>query len=137
MSNLLFTEKYNNFSIETHPDRDTGTIDYVVAYCVNDASVRKEINVDLIKEKVSQYYNIKISDFNLKKRTREIAFPRQVAMYLSRELTDLSLPKIGESFGGKDHTTVMHAHEKISNDIKKNKDLKDKIENIINDIKNN
>ena len=99
--------------------------------------VNKEINVDLIKEKVSQYYNIKISDFNLKKRTREIAFPRQVAMYLSRELTDLSLPKIGESFGGKDHTTVMHAHEKISNDIKKNKDLKDKIENIINDIKNN
>ena len=99
--------------------------------------VNKEINVDLIKEKVSQYYNIKISDFNLKKRTRDIAFPRQVAMYLSRELTDLSLPKIGESFGGKDHTTVMHAHEKISNDIKKNKDLKDKIENIINDIKNN
>ena len=99
--------------------------------------VNKEINVDLIKEKVSQYYNIKISDFNLKKMTREIAFPRQVAMYLSRELTDLSLPKIGESFGGKDHTTVMHAHEKISNDIKKNKDLKDKIENIINDIKNN
>ena len=99
--------------------------------------VNKEINVDLIKEKVSQYYNIKISDFNLKKRTRDIAFPRQVAMYLSRELTDLSLPKIGESFGGKDHTTVMHAHEKISNDIKKNKDLKDKIENIINDIKHN
>ena len=99
--------------------------------------VNKEINVDLIKEKVSQYYNIKISEFNLKKRTRDIAFPRQVAMYLSRELTDLSLPKIGESFGGKDHTTVMHAHEKISNDIKKNKDLKDKIENIINDIKNN
>ena len=99
--------------------------------------MNKEINVDLIKEKVSQYYNIKISDFNLKKRTRDIAFPRQVAMYLSRELTDLSLPKIGESFGGKDHTTVMHAHEKISNDIKKNKDLKDKIENIINDIKNN
>lgn len=99
--------------------------------------VNKEITVDLIKEKVSQYYNIKIADFNLKKRTREIAFPRQVAMYLSRELTDLSLPKIGESFGGKDHTTVMHAHEKISNDIKKNKDLKDKIENIVNDIKNN
>lgn len=99
--------------------------------------VNKEITVDLIKEKVSQYYNIKISDFNLKKRTREIAFPRQVAMYISRELTDLSLPKIGESFGGKDHTTVMHAHEKINNDMKKNKDLKDKIENIINDIKNN
>lgn len=99
--------------------------------------INKEITIDLIKEKVSSYYNIKISDFNLKKRTREIAFPRQIAMYLSRELTDLSLPKIGESFGGKDHTTVMHAHDKIQSDIKKNKDLKDKIDNIINDIKNN
>lgn len=99
--------------------------------------INKEITVDLIKEKVASYYNIKITDFNLKKRTREIAFPRQIAMFLSRELTDLSLPKIGESFGGKDHTTVMHAHDKIQQDMKKNKDLKDKIDNIINDIKNN
>ena len=92
--------------------------------------VNKEINVDLIKEKVSQYYNIKISDFNLKKRTREIAFPRQVAMYLSRELTDLSLPKIGEEFGGRDHTTVIHAYEKISENLKTDEGL----QSMINDI---
>ena len=52
------------------------------------------------------------------KRTKSIAYPRQIAMYLSRELTDFSLPKIGEEFGGRDHTTVIHAHEKIAKDIK-------------------
>ncbi|NHW17238.1 helix-turn-helix domain-containing protein, partial [Escherichia coli] len=52
--------------------------------------------------------------FKAKKRTKSVAFPRQIAMYLSRELTDFSLPKIGEEFGGRDHTTVIHAHEKIS-----------------------
>jgi chromosomal replication initiator protein len=63
---------------------------------------------------VGQHYNIKLEDFKAKKRTKSVAFPRQIAMYLSRELTDYSLPKIGEEFGGRDHTTVIHAHEKIS-----------------------
>ena len=54
-----------------------------------------------------------MDDFNSKKRTRTIAYPRQIAMYLSRSL-DLSLPKIGNEFGGRDHTTVIHAHDKIS-----------------------
>jgi chromosomal replication initiator protein len=57
---------------------------------------------------------VKLEDFKAKKRTKSVAFPRQIAMYLSRELTDFSLPKIGEEFGGRDHTTVIHAHEKIS-----------------------
>lgn len=55
-----------------------------------------------------------MEDFKAKKRTKSVAFPRQIAMYLSRELTDYSLPKIGEEFGGRDHTTVIHAHEKIT-----------------------
>ena len=66
-----------------------------------------EINVVRIKEKVAEVFDIKMEDFNSKKRTRAIAYPRQVAMYLSRDLTDLSLPKIGEEFGGRDHTTVI------------------------------
>ena len=52
------------------------------------------------------------SKISAQKRTKSIAYPRQIAMYLSRELTDFSLPKIGEEFGGRDHTTVIHAHEK-------------------------
>lgn len=84
----------------------------------------KQINIDMIKDAVAQYYNIQISDFESKRRTRSITYPRQVAMYLCRELTDLSLPKIGEGFGGRDHTTVIHAYDKISNDINDNLDFK-------------
>ena len=94
-----------------------------------------EINVIRIKEKVAEVFDIKMEDFNSKKRTRAIAYPRQVAMYLSRDLTDLSLPKIGEEFGGRDHTTVIHACDKISKDLKENIDLKLKVEKIINDLK--
>ena len=90
----------------------------------------KLITPDLIKEAISQYFNIRIEDFNAKKRTKSIVYPRQIAMYLCREITDLSLPKIGEEFG-RDHTTIMHAHEKITEEVKIDLNLK----NIINEIK--
>ena len=95
----------------------------------------KEITVDRIKEEVSQNFSIKMEDFISKKRTRAIAFPRQIAMYLTRELTDLSLPKIGDEFGGRDHTTVIHACDKINKDLQINKDLNDKIDYIIDRLK--
>lgn len=95
----------------------------------------KQITVQLIKEVVAEHFGIKLEDFNSKRRTRSIAYPRQIAMYLCRELTELSLPKIGDEFGGRDHTTVIHAHEKISKDIESNPDIKEKIENVIKDIK--
>ena len=94
-----------------------------------------EITVDLIKDKVSKRFNIRIDEFSSKKRTRAIAYPRQVAMYLTRELTDLSLPKIGDEFGGRDHTTVIHACEKISNDISKDNLFRKKIDDIIEELK--
>lgn len=94
----------------------------------------KQITVDLIKDVVSQYYNIRTEEFNSKRRTRSISFPRQIAMYLSRELTDLSLPKIGEEFGGRDHTTVIHAYEKITKDKNNDLDLSNKIEHIRKEI---
>ena len=94
-----------------------------------------EITVDSIKEIVSKYFKIKIEDFNSKKRTRAIAYPRQIAMYLTRELTDLSLPKIGDEFGGRDHTTVIHAYDKVSGDLKDNPELKRKIDDIIKQLK--
>ncbi|MDR1773358.1 MAG: chromosomal replication initiator protein DnaA [Clostridioides sp.] len=98
-------------------------------------TLNHEINVERIKQIVSDKFNIKMEDFNSKKRTRDIAYPRQIAMYLTRELTDMSLPKIGDEFGGRDHTTVMHACDKISNDINNKKDIKFKIENIISELK--
>ncbi|MBL4953387.1 chromosomal replication initiator protein DnaA [Neobacillus sp. OS1-32] len=78
------------------------------------SSKPKVITIHEIQKVVGEHYNVKLEDFKAKKRTKSVAFPRQIAMYLSRELTDYSLPKIGEEFGGRDHTTVIHAHEKIS-----------------------
>jgi chromosomal replication initiator protein len=78
------------------------------------SSKPKVITILDIQKTVGELFSIKLEDFKAKKRTKSLAFPRQIAMYLSRELTDYSLPKIGEEFGGRDHTTVIHAHEKIS-----------------------
>ena len=99
------------------------------------SSQPKEITVDLIKDVVSKNFTIKIEDFTSKKRTRAIAYPRQVAMYLCRDLTDLSLPKIGDEFGGRDHSTVIHACDKIASDMESNLNFKRKIDNCIKEIK--
>lgn len=73
-----------------------------------------KLTIPIIQDKVAKYYHVTIADLKGKKRVKSIVIPRQIAMYLSRELTDASLPKIGNEFGGKDHTTVIHAHEKIA-----------------------
>lgn len=91
----------------------------------------KQITIDAIKAVVAEHYNLKLQDFEVRKRTRSVAFPRQVAMYLSRELTDSSLPKIGEEFGGRDHTTVIHACDKIAEDIKADPAFANTVEQII------
>ena len=90
----------------------------------------KHITIDLIQDIVSSYFNLRVEDLKSQRRTRNVAYPRQIAMYLSRKLTDMSLPKIGEEFGGRDHTTVIHAYEKISENLKTDNSL----QNIINDI---
>lgn len=94
----------------------------------------KEINVLRIKEMVSDAYNVTVEELNSKKRTKNIAFPRQVAMYISRTLLDISLPNIGDEFGGRDHTTVMHAIKKIEDEMEKSEMTKVKIEKIISDL---
>ncbi len=96
----------------------------------------KKITIQDIQKVVGQYYSVRIEDFSAKKRTKSIAYPRQIAMYLSRELTDFSLPKIGEEFGGRDHTTVIHAHEKIVNDIKADPTFKQEVEDLEKEIRN-
>ncbi|ACB83600.1 chromosomal replication initiator protein DnaA [Natranaerobius thermophilus] len=92
----------------------------------------KKMTVEHIQKTVAQYFGLKVDDLKAKKRTRSVAFPRQIAMYLARELTDSSLPKIGDEFGGRDHTTVMHAHDKIASDLKKESHLNETIDEIKN-----
>ncbi|MGE5675764.1 MAG: chromosomal replication initiator protein DnaA [Mycobacterium leprae] len=95
----------------------------------------KQITIATIKQVVAEHYNIKLQDFEVRNRTRSVAFPRQVAMFLSRELTDSSLPKIGEEFGGRDHTTVIHACEKIAEDMKRDPSFAAVIEQLIGRIR--
>jgi len=82
-----------------------------------------QITVDLIQRTVADYYKIKVSDMHSKRRPTSIAAPRQVAMYLAKELTQKSLPEIGELFGGRDHTTVLHAVRKIADVRSKDSEL--------------
>jgi len=96
----------------------------------------KEISISQIQKITADYFNIKLSALLSKKRTKNIVLARQVAIYLSRELTDFSLPAIGEMFGGKDHTTILHSYIKIKNKIEKDKNLKSVIENLTLKIKN-
>ncbi|MFH1190336.1 MAG: chromosomal replication initiator protein DnaA [Candidatus Omnitrophota bacterium] len=95
----------------------------------------KKITIDLIQKKVSEYFDIKLSDMRAKKRSKAIAYPRQIAMYLTRQLTDYSLPEIGDQFGGRDHTTVIHACSKIEADLKEKDGFKILLGRLIESIK--
>src|SRR5690606_5499338 len=88
------------------------------------AANTKVVTVDHIIDVVSRYFDLRPEEFRSQKRSRNIAYPRQIAMYLCRELIGLSLPKIGSEFGGRDHTTVIHAIEKIEKDIAENSETK-------------
>ena len=94
----------------------------------------KNITIDLIQDVIAAYFNLRVEDLKSQRRTRNIAYPRQIAMYLSRKLTDMSLPKIGEEFGGRDHTTVIHAYEKISESLKNDESLQRTIDDITKKI---
>ncbi|HBH12200.1 MAG: Chromosomal replication initiator protein DnaA [Clostridiales bacterium 38_11] len=90
----------------------------------------KLITIDLIKNAISNYFNISLEDLSSKKKPKSISHPRQVAMYLSRKHTDNSLPKIGDEFGGRDHSTVIHAFNKITADLETDNELKKAIEDL-------
>jgi chromosomal replication initiator protein len=96
----------------------------------------KVVTIPTIQQLVCEYYNIRVDELKARKRTKNVAFPRQVAMYLTRELTNLSLPKIGDAFGGRDHTTVIHAHEKIGLLIEQDEELARMVREITQKIKN-
>jgi len=95
----------------------------------------RTVSVDDIQKGVANYYNISIKEMLSKKRTRTVAFPRQIAMYACKELTSLSLPEIGEKFGGKDHTTILYAHRKIDKMRNEDRDFDDEIKRLISLLK--
>ena len=96
---------------------------------------KKLITVDFIQRAVAEEFGVSLQDLKTKRRNKSIVLPRQIAMYLSRELTDLSLPEIVGVFGGKDHTTVLHSYNKIQEQLNKNEELKERVNWVIQIIK--
>jgi len=107
---------------------------------INDVVLQKEkiISSDYIQEVVAKYFNINKNDLISSKKSNDIAYPRQIAMYLCRSIINMSFKKIGEAFGNRDHTTVMHSCAKIEKEIKENPNTKliiESVQNIVQDIK--
>ena len=94
--------------------------------CIRDSS--RKITIDEIQKKVVEHYNIKLSDMHSPRRSRSVARPRQVAMYLAKSITTRSLPEIGRKFGGRDHTTVIHAIKTIEEIMVNDPNLAEDIE---------
>jgi len=95
----------------------------------------RAINIEDIQKKIASYFNINIREMSSSKRTKNIAYPRQVAMYATKELTTMSLPEIGRNFGGRDHTTVLHAVRKIKKMRDDSDDFDEEINRILNLLK--
>ena len=94
----------------------------------------KVITIDQIQRKVCDFFGIKVSDLKAQNRTKAVAFPRQIAMYLSRQLTHASLSEVGRAFGGKDHTTVLHAVDKVQTLLQDDPKLRKTIDGLIQGI---
>ncbi len=95
----------------------------------------QRITIKDVQQAVCEHYEVSIADINGRRRTQAIAFPRQLAMFLARELTDFSLPQIGADFGGRDHSTVIHAYNKINKDLEADSDLRAQVDDLMKTIK--
>ena len=95
----------------------------------------RPITISNIQQEVCKFYSIGMSDLTGNKRSQNIVYPRQIAMYLARELTDMSLPAIGAQFGGRDHTTVIHANAKIQKLLSQQRDVYNQIQSLTNLIR--
>jgi len=95
----------------------------------------RPISIQTIQNEVSRFFNLSMEDLKGSKRSQNIVFPRQVAMYLARELTDMSLPRIGAEFGGKDHTTVIHAAAKITKLLGEQRDVLNQVQSLTTTIR--
>ncbi|HEU4638650.1 MAG TPA: helix-turn-helix domain-containing protein, partial [Candidatus Binatia bacterium] len=91
---------------------------------------KREITVENIQKTICDYFNIKLNDLKAKRRTQNIALPRQVAMYLCRKYTGASFPGIGDQFGGRDHSTVIHASKTIERKMKEDPQMQITVEKL-------
>jgi chromosomal replication initiator protein len=152
ISNDVLEYIANNFQADVRQLEGALTRIYAYATMFNVKEINLEVAVEALKDYlnksisikndihkimkvVADYYKINVEELKAKNRSAKIALPRQIAMYLARILTDESYPRIGMEFGGKNHSTVIHAYEKILKDLKNNNNLKNVIDSLIKEIK--
>lgn len=126
--------KVKMVSILTRDEITKKTVDEILNAYI-DEKENKRFSLSDIKSLTADYYQIRVEDIDLKKRTKEIANARQVAMYIARETTDLSFPKLGEEFGGRDHSTVKHACDKVKKLIETDNKFRFDIEKLLSKIR--
>ena len=108
------------------------TIDFVKETLKDLLAVQdRQVSVENIQKVVAEYYKIKVADLHSKRRSRSVARPRQVAMAIAKELTSHSLPEIGDAFGGRDHTTVLHACRKVEELSQSDPDISEDYSNLM------
>ncbi len=122
------------FSSLQRAPADTGMAESVLKDLFPDGR-GQEVSVQLIMEEVAEYFSLTVDDLCSPSRSRQLVTARQLAMYLTRELTELSLPRIGKAFGGRDHTTVMHATKKISVLMQERRPIYDQVQELTNRVK--
>lgn len=96
----------------------------------------RKVNCDDVLRAVASYYHVTEEDLKGTKRNREVSVPRQIAMYLCREMTDCSMARIGDALGGKDHTTVLHGCDKIAEQLKSDESLSSVVDDLLHRLKN-
>ncbi len=121
------------YSALTNNSLDVSVAEEALKDIISNQKQRK-ITPEHIQKIVADAHQLKVDDLKSKKRNRPISYPRQIAMYLCREMTDLSLPKIGDLFGGRDHTTVIHACDKIANDMEFDPQVRKTVNSLIKRI---
>lgn len=129
---------FNKLIVQATLNRTPVTME-MAEQAINDMIKQKDslISIEYIQDSVCKYFNITQKDLQSSQRSNDITYPRQIGMYLCRILTNESFPKIGDSFGKRDHTTVMHAFKKIETDIKNNQNTKLIVESLKKIILNN
>ena len=123
------------FSSLTGTPLTVDTAKEILIDIISREEIQKPITIEIIQKVVAGVYHIDTKEMRSKKRTDEVAFPRQIAMYLARSLTERSTVEIGEAFGGKDHTTVLHAWNKIKTMINTDPFFAANINKIVEEIK--
>ena len=132
--NIISCKCYSSFNFEYSLDNAIISLESILPSDRDSGKDSSVKNIEFVKNKVANYFNINVKELTGNSRKQEIVYPRSIAMYLLRTKYNVGLKKIGECFGNKDHTTVAHAVDKIEDYIKNDENVKQDVNNIVDKL---